>query len=81
MNKELIMNPNQLVAFLEKPCAEFTKEDIKRYIQQSGIRMVNFMYPAGDGRLKTLNFVINSISRCYLDLWRTCGRFQPVSIH
>ena len=32
MNKELIMNPNQLVAFLEKPCAEFTKEDIKRYI-------------------------------------------------
>lgn len=50
MNKELIMNPNQLVAFLEKPCAEFTKEDIKRYIQQNGIRMVNFMYPAGDGR-------------------------------
>ena len=47
MNKELIMNPNQLVAFLEKPCAEFTKEDIKRYIQQNGIRMVNFMYPAG----------------------------------
>ncbi len=43
MNKELIMNPNQLVAFLEKPCAEFTKEDIKRYIQQNGIRMVNFI--------------------------------------
>ena len=51
MNKELIMNPNQLVAFLEKPCAEFTKEDIKRYIQQNSIRMVNFMCPAGDGRL------------------------------
>ena len=43
MNKELIMNPNQLVAFLEKPCAEFTKEDIKRSIPQNGIRMVNFM--------------------------------------
>ena len=41
MNKELIMNPNQLVAFLEKPCAEFTKEDIKRYIQQNG--MYRFM--------------------------------------
>ena len=65
MNKELIMNPNQLVAFLEKPCAEFTKEDIKRYIQQNGIRMVNFMYPAGDGRLKTLNFVINN--QAYLE--------------
>ena len=41
MNKELIMNPNQLVAFLEKPCAEFTKEDIKRYIQQNGPTDVN----------------------------------------
>ena len=37
MNKELIMNPNQLVAFLEKPCAEFTKEDIKRSICNSPI--------------------------------------------
>ena len=71
MNKELIMNPNQLVAFLEKPCAEFTKEDIKRCIQQNGIRMVNFMYPAGDGRLKTLNFVINN--QAYLDAILTCG--------
>ena len=71
MNKELIMNPNQLVAFLEKPCAEFTKEDIKRYIQQNSIRMVNFMYPAGDGRLKTLNFVINN--QAYLDAILTCG--------
>ena len=24
MNKELEMNPNQLVAFIGKPCAEFT---------------------------------------------------------
>ena len=34
MNKELIMNPNQLVAFLGKPCAEFTKEDIKQFRYQ-----------------------------------------------
>lgn len=33
--------------------------------------MVNFMYPAGDGRLKTLNFVINNLS--YLDAILTCG--------
>ena len=71
MNTELVMNPNQLVAFLKKPCAEFTKEDIKRYIQQNDIRMVNFMYPAGDGRLKTLNFVINN--QAYLDAILTCG--------
>ena len=47
MNKELEMNPNQLVAFIGKPCAEFTKADIIHYIQENGIRMVNFMYPAG----------------------------------
>ena len=71
MNKELEMNPNQLVAFIGKPCAEFTKADIIHYIQENGIRMVNFMYPAGDGRLKTLNFVINNLG--YLDAILTCG--------
>lgn len=71
MNKELEMNPNQLVAFIGKPCAEFTKADIIHYIQENGIRMVNFMYPAGDGRLKTLNFVINNLR--YLDAILTCG--------
>lgn len=71
MNKEIEMCPNQLVAFIGKPCEEFTKEDIVRYIQENGIRMVNFMYPAGDGRLKTLNFVINN--RAYLDAILTCG--------
>ena len=72
MNKELEMNPNQLVAFIGKPCAEFTKADIIHYIQENGIRMVNFMYPAGDGRLKTLNFVINNLG--YLDAILTCFR-------
>ena len=71
MNKELEMNPNQLVAFIGKPCAEFTKADIIHYIQENGIRMVNFMYPAGDGRLKTLNFVINN--QAYLEAILTCG--------
>lgn len=28
MNQELLMNPNCLVAALEKPAAEFTKADI-----------------------------------------------------
>ena len=59
MNQELLMNPNCLVAALEKPAAEFTKADIISFIQKNNIRMVNFMYPAADGRLKTLNFVIN----------------------
>jgi glutamine synthetase len=71
MDNKLEMCPNRVVAFLGKPCNEFTKADIVRYIKENGIRMVNFMYPAGDGRLKTLNFVINDAA--YLDTILTCG--------
>ena len=41
--------------------------------------MVNFMYPAGDGRLKTLNFVINN--QAYLDAILTCGERVLSLIH
>ena len=71
MNKELEMNPNKLVAYLGKPAKEFTKADIVRYIKENGVRMVNFMYTAVYGRLKTLNFVINN--EAYLDAILTCG--------
>ena len=71
MSKELNLNPNPVVAFLKKPNYQFTKADIIRYISENGIKMVNFMYPAGDGRLKTLNFVINNED--YLDTILTCG--------
>ena len=70
-NNHLILNANPIVAFLQKPAAEFTKADIIDYMVKNDIRMVNFMYPAGDGRLKTLNFVINDL--CYLDTILTCG--------
>ena len=71
MNHELSMSANQLVAALQKPASEFTKADIISYIKENDIRMVNFMYPAADGRLKTLNFVINDAA--YLDAILTCG--------
>lgn len=71
MSKELELCPNKLVGFLNKPCKEFTKSDIVRFITENDIQMVNFMYPAGDGRLKTLNFVINNAA--YLDAILTCG--------
>jgi len=70
-NEHLILNANPIVAFLEKPSAEFTKPDIINYIVKNDIRMVNFMYPGGDGKLKTLNFVINDLA--YLDTILTCG--------
>lgn len=62
---------NELVSFLGKPSQEFTKNDIISYIEEKDIRMVNFMYPANDGRLKTLNFVVND--KDYLDTILTCG--------
>ena len=70
-NNELLMNANEVVAFLQKPSSGFTKEDIVRFIQENEIKMVNFMYPGGDGKLKTLNFIINNLA--YLDTILTCG--------
>ena len=71
MNYASALNPNKVSAFLGKPSKEFTKSDIVKYIVENDIRMVNFMYPAADGRLKTLNFVINSLE--YLDAILTGG--------
>ena len=65
------MNANPVVAFLQKEPQSFTKADIIRFIEENGIKMVNFMYPGGDGRLKTLNFVITNLE--YLDTILTCG--------
>ena len=71
MNKDIEMNPNLLVEFLQKPASDFTKADILAFIEEKGIRMVNFMYPAEDGRMKTLNFMINN--RSYLETILTVG--------
>lgn len=70
-NEHLMLNANPIVVALQKPSAAFTKADIIDYIVKNGIRMVNFMYPGGDGKLKTLNFVINDLT--YLDTILTCG--------
>lgn len=71
MEKNIILNKNLVVNKLQKPSSEFTLDDIINFIQSEGIEMVNFMYPAGDGRLKTLNFVINSLE--YLETILSCG--------
>lgn len=57
---DLSLNPNKLVEFLQKPASDFTKSDLINYVIRNGIKMVKFMYPADDNRLKSLNFVINS---------------------
>ena len=70
-HENFLLNANPLVAYFQKSPREFTKTDIMRYIAEHGIRMVNFLYPAGDGRLKPLNFVITD--RAYLDTLLSCG--------
>ncbi len=58
MSKSYKGSPHAIERFLEKPACDFTKEDIISFIMDNGIEMLNFRYPAGDGRLKTLNFVV-----------------------
>jgi glutamine synthetase len=70
-DNQFSLNANPIVAFLQKPSSEFTKADIIDYMVKNDIRMVNFMYPGGDGKLKTLNFVVNDLA--YLDTILTCG--------
>ena len=70
-NNRLALNANRVVAFLQKMPQEFTKQDIIHFIEENQIKMVNFMYPGGDGKLKTLNFVISD--RAYLETILTCG--------
>ncbi len=61
MNDQLKLNPNPLVRFLGKPQSEFTRNDLIKYVESEGIEMINLRYVGGDGRLKSLNFVINNI--------------------
>ncbi len=71
MNHQIALNKNHLVRALQKPQSSFTRQDIISYIIDNDIEMVNFMYPASDGRLKTLNFVINDLQ--YLETILTLG--------
>ena len=65
------LNPNPLVQALGKPAKEFTKADIIGYIEDNDIQMLNLRYVGGDGRLKTLNFAIQS--KAHLDRVLTLG--------
>jgi glutamine synthetase len=56
-NNDILMNPNELVQFLQKPSQDFTRDDIIKFIEARGISMINFRYVAEDGKLKSLNFV------------------------
>ena len=50
-NKKIRLNANPVVAYLQKPAADFTRADLIRFVEENDIKMVNFMYPGGDGKL------------------------------
>ena len=62
MNDKIALNPNEVVAFLRKEPQDFTRTDLLHFIREKGIRMIDFMYPAEDGRVKTLNFAVHSLA-------------------
>lgn len=55
-----IVAANRIVRFLGKPSRDIAKKDLISFVEKHGIEMVNFRYTAGDGKLKTLNFVVTS---------------------
>ncbi|MDR0790486.1 MAG: glutamine synthetase family protein [Bacteroidales bacterium] len=71
MKNTIELNANPLVRAIGKLPKDFTKADIVKYIEDNDITMVDFHYIAGDGRLKTLNFVIND--KEYLNQILTLG--------
>ena len=71
MNQTISMNPNPIVQYLSKHPEQLTKNDLIKYIEDNDIAMINLRYAGWDGRLKTLNFVINN--REHLDNILTAG--------
>jgi len=59
----IVLSPNTVTRHLGKPPEEFTKQDLVKFIEENDIEAVNFRHLGGDGRLKTLNFVISSKSQ------------------
>jgi len=58
LDSRIAMNPHRIVEYLGVPPEEFTKANLIKFMENNNIRMVNFRYVAGDGRLKTLSFPI-----------------------
>jgi len=60
MERKFMMNTNDLVRFIGKSPEAFTRSDIINYVEHLKVKMINFRYVGEDGKLKSLNFVIQS---------------------
>jgi len=70
-DSQVELNPNKIVRYLKKPASAITKQDLIKFIENNDIGSINFRYVGGDGRLKTLNFIINNKS--HLDQLLSAG--------
>ena len=46
--------------YLDKPQKDITREDLVRYVKRNEVQFVQFRHVGGDGRLKTLSFVVEN---------------------
>ena len=46
--------------YLDKPQNDITREDLIRYVKRNEVQFVQFRHVGGDGRLKTLSFVVEN---------------------
>lgn len=60
MKETMNTHRNKIAQFLDKPANTFSRQDIMKYIEAKEIQFLNFRYLGGDGRLKTLNFVVSN---------------------
>lgn len=49
-----------LAQYLDKPQNDITREDLVRYVKRNEVQFVQFRHVGGDGRLKTLSFVVEN---------------------
>ena len=56
------LSSNKISRFLQKPSEDFTRQDLIKYIEQNNIQALNLRHIGGDGKLKSLNFVVDSRS-------------------
>ena len=66
------INTTDIVAFLGKERAAFTKADIKRFVKAKGIRHVNFMYPGGDEQCSVRDAFGRGQCNAGISPWRCC---------
>lgn len=77
MDKNIALNPNEVVAFLQKRPQDFTREDMLRFICENGIRMIDGILQAlrahDDANLHEAARKNPDLMRSLVDQYFDCG--------